>query len=114
VEIEPAQLAVVDEPSDVLFARVAEPRDVSGWPVEELEGAFCVERMDDGGGRDCAVHVEVEVTHAASVARPNAYFLAAIALEWEFCVLKFESVLLVAVVGYFVVFHGFFCRLIIW
>lgn len=114
VEIEAAQLAVVDKSRDVLFARVAKARDVAGRAGEELEGAFGVERMGDGGGRDCAVHVEVEVAYAAFVARPYAYLLAAVALEWEFCVLKFELVMRVAEVGYFVVFHGFLIWIIVW
>jgi hypothetical protein len=97
---------VVDKPRDVLFAGVAKARDIARRAGEELEGAFGVERMGDGGGRDCAVHVEVEVTYAAFVARPYAYLLAPIAFERKFCVLKSQLVLRVAEVGYFVVFHA--------
>lgn len=68
VEVEPTGLAVVEEPCYVLLAGVAETRKVSRWAGEELEGAFCVERVGDGMGRDGTVHVEVVVADGAPVA----------------------------------------------
>lgn len=56
------------------------------------------------------MHVKIIVADAAAalVAGTDAHFLAAVALEWGFCVLEFERVLGVAEVGNFVVPHGGF------
>lgn len=107
VEVEPAGPAMVHEPGYVLLAGIAIARGVPGCSGEELEGALGVERVEDGRSGYGAVHVKIEVACGALVARAYAYFLAAIALEWNFCVLKLELVLGVAEVGYLIVFHGF-------
>lgn len=116
MEVEAAQPAVVNEPGHVLLARVAVTRHRPRRPAEELERAFGVERVGDGGGGDGAVRVQVKVacpaaaaavfaTAAALVARSDACLLAAVAFEGRLRVFEFE-VVRVAEVGEFVVFHG--------
>lgn len=107
VEVEPTRLAMIHEPGYVLLAGIAKARGVPGCSGEELEGALGVERVEDGRSGYGAVHVEIKVTYGALVAWTDAYFLAAIALEWDFCVLELELVLGVAEVGYLIEFHGF-------
>lgn len=105
VEVEPACFTVVEEAGDILLAGVAVAGEVPRRPGEELEGAFGVERVGDGSGRDGTVHVKVVVADSAPVARADAHFFAAVALEWEFRVVEFEPVVWVAYVGDLSVFH---------
>lgn len=96
MEIEPAQLAVVHKPRYVLLARVAITRGSSRRACHELERAFGVERVSDGGREDSAVDVEIVVASATLVVRTYANFFATITLERDFCVVIFEFVLRVA------------------
>lgn len=75
---------MVEETLDIPFARVTEARPGIRRSREELEGTFGVERVGDRGRRDGTVHMEIEITNAAFVTRPDPYFLAAITLEWKF------------------------------
>lgn len=112
VEVKPAGPAMVHESGYVLLARISIAWGVPGGSGEELEGALGVERVEDGRTGYGAVHVEIKVACRALVTRSYAYFLAAIALEWDFCVLKLELMLGVAEVGYLIVFHGFLIELV--
>lgn len=107
VEVEAAQAAVVHEPRHVLLARVAVTRHLPRRPAEELELAFPVERVGDGGGGDGAMRVQVEIARAAAalVAGADAGLLAAVTLERRLRELELE-VVLVAEVGDFAVSHG--------
>lgn len=83
VQIEAAGVAVVEEAGDVFLAGVAVAGSVAGRAGKEAEGAFGVERVGDGGSREGAVDVEVEVADGALVAGPYSDLLAAVALEWN-------------------------------
>lgn len=107
VKVEPTGCAVVRESGNIFLTCIAIARVVPRWPREELERALGVERVEDRRGRYGTMHVEIEIAHGALVARPYAYLLASVTLEWDFCVLKLELVLGVAEVGYLIVFHGF-------
>lgn len=100
---------MVHEPSHVLLARVAVTRHRAGRLGAELEAAFGVERVGEGGGGEGAVEVEVVVAGGASVPGADADFLAPVALEQNLCVLELELVLRVAEVRDLVVSHGVFC-----
>lgn len=113
MEVKPAGGAVVNESRHVLLARVAVTRHRPRRPAKELERAFGVERVGDGGGRDGAMRVQVKVATSATVsaagapvARPYPGLLAAVALEGRLRVLEFEVVVRVAEVADFIVFHG--------
>lgn len=52
------------------------------------------------------MHMEIEIAKGrAFVARPDAYFLASVTLEWCLGVVEFELVFGVAEMGNLVVFH---------
>lgn len=114
VEVKPTQLAVVHETRHSLLASVTVTRLLSRRPAEELERALGVERVDDGGGRDRAMSVEIEITGgaAALVGGADADFLAAVAFERRLRVVELEGVVGVAEVGDFTVFHGWELELV--
>lgn len=105
---------MVHKPGHVLLARVAVTRHRAGWPGAELEAAFGVERVGEGGGREGAVEVEVVVAGGASVPGADADFLAPVALEQSLCVLEPEHVLRVAEVRDLVVSHGVYVLFFGW
>lgn len=110
VKIEATKRAVIQEPRHSLLARVAVTRLPPRRPAEELEGALGVERVDDGGGREGAVGVEVEVAGcaAALVGGADAHLLAPVTFERRLRVFQLQPVVGVAAVGDFLVFHASF------
>ena len=74
-----------------------------------MKRTFCVKRVDDGRGRDSTMDVQVVVACCAFVVGTYADFLASITFEWNFGVAWFESVLGVAEMANFIVFHDWIC-----
>lgn len=105
---------MVQEPSHILLARIAVPRKWARRDAHELELAFGVERMGDGGGREGTVGMQVEVAHLpALVVGPNSDLLAPVAFEWCLRVLEVKVVVRVTEVADFVVFHGWQDKLVL-
>ena len=82
VEVEVTLAAVVHEAVDVVAARIAAPAAGGGWRlVVEGERAFLEESVLDGGRREGAADVEVEVAWLAPVPVRVAGLHAAVASE---------------------------------
>lgn len=109
MEVKPAGAAVVEESSHILFACIAVPRFVSWGLGKELETAFWVEGMVEGGGGEGTVHMEVEVIvaiNSALVTGADANFMAAVTLVRPIEALKVELVAVAEVRNLIVLHRG--------